>query len=233
MMGKFILASALACALAAPLAAQSQPGGSSETGTLITRPPAVYQGETTADARETVRQFGMCSLRRSPTLSEQLLDVPVDTPQFTKLLNRIAADECLSYGELRIPFQLLRGAIFEAFYSRRFGRDFRADLKSVPSFNYTAGYARPLSEDAANTISLAIVADCVVRTDPAPARQMIAARPGSPSEIEAIGLIAAKLPGCVPPKQKLRFSRSVIRAATAEALYRLSTMARSAGGVAK
>ena len=130
-----------------------------------------------------------------------------------------------------MPYQLIRGSLFEAIYSRKFGRDFQADLKAVPSYDYAKGYARPLSAEAANTISLAIVADCVARTDSAPARQLIASRPGTPFESEAIGLIAAKLPGCVPPNQKLRFSRSVIRAATAEALYRLSTMSRGSGAL--
>jgi len=36
-------------------------------------------------------------------------------------------------------------------------------------------------------------------------------------------VVAKELPGCVPPKQTFRFQRSIIRAAIAEALYRLST----------
>ena len=45
--------------------AQSQPGGSSETGTLINRRAAQIQGESRADARLTSKRFGERSIVRS------------------------------------------------------------------------------------------------------------------------------------------------------------------------
>ena len=211
---------------AAVAAAQGQPGATYQTGTLITRAPASVEGTSTTAAREATRQFGECSLKDRPRLAKQVIDLPFDSPEFTKTLAQLVTDDCLASGELSMPRMLLRGALFEAIYKREFGRDYSADLKSVPPFNYAAGYSPPIPEEASNVIALAIVGDCVTRSDSASVRALVNSLPGTPAESKAISSVTRWLPGCVPPRLTVRFSRSVIRAAAAEALYRLSKQQR-------
>jgi hypothetical protein len=213
--------------MASPAFSQSQPGASPETGTLIRRDPAQIRGETTFAARMTLKEFGTCTVGRAPKVALAVVDLPYGTAAFDRALHRIADAECLSAGELVIPPYLMRGAIFEALYLREFGRGANPDVKSSPSFDYIAGYERPVSADAANTIALAIVGDCVTRTVPLAAHRLLTSLPGSQLESDSIAAIAHELPGCVPPKQTFRFQRSIIRAAVAEALYRLSSGRRT------
>ena len=210
--------------------AQSQPGGSSETGTLITSRPAEIRGATKVDARLTLRQFGNCTLRRTPQVAVQVINLPVDEAEFDKTIRRIASEDCLVDGDLHMPPSLLRGALFEALYLRDFGRAVAPALKGVPSFDYAQGYSRPLSPAAQNAIGLAVVADCVARTSPIAAHEFITSLPGSKLEDRAFTVVGRLLPGCVPPNQTFKFSRSVVRSSVAEAMYRLSGVARGQGG---
>jgi hypothetical protein len=216
------LSAVLLTALAAGASlAQSRGGGTSETGTLITRRPAEIHGETQLHPRLALEQFAACVIRRTPAASQRAIDLPVDTGEFDRTIRRLA--ECLAAGGLKLPRPLLRGAIFEALYLRDFGRDAKPDFKSVPTFNYAQGYTRPLSPAAQDAVGLAVVADCVARTSPVAAHELVTSIPGSPLEDRAMGAVARQLPGCVPPQRTFRFSRSVVRGAMAEALYRLSS----------
>ena len=209
--------------MASAAQSQSQMGATPETGSLIHRDPAQIRGETTFAARMTLKEFGTCTVGRSSKAALAVVNLPYGTSAFDKAINRLADVECLSTGTLIIPPYLMRGALFEALYLREFGRSANPDVKSAPSYDYMAGYHRPVEPDAANTIALAIVGDCVTRTVPLAAHQLLTRIPGSQLESDSIAVVAKELPGCVPPKQTFRFQRSIIRAAIAEALYRLST----------
>jgi hypothetical protein len=209
---------------------QSQPGATAETGSLINRrDPAQIRGETTLAARMTLREFGNCTVRRSPNATLAVVNLPFGTRAFDKAIHQVAQDECLSDGMLVIPQYLMRGAIFEALYLLEFGRDANPNpnLKSAPSFDYTTGYQRPVGPEAANAIALAVVGDCVVRTVPAASHRLLTSLPGSQLESDSISTIAHELPGCVPPNQTFHFQKSIIRAALAEAMYRLSNQNRT------
>jgi hypothetical protein len=209
--------------MASAAQSQSQMGATPETGSLIRRDPAQIRGETAFAARMTLKEFGTCTVGRSAKAALAVVDLPYGTSAFDKAINRLADVECLSSGTLIIPPYLMRGALFEALYLREFGRNANPNVKSAPSYDYMAGYDRPVEPDAANTIALAIVGDCVTRTVPLASHQLLTSIPGSQLESDSIAAVAKELPGCVPPRQTFRFQRSIIRAAVAEALYRLST----------
>jgi len=201
---------------------QTAPGATSETGTLITRRPASTFGRTTTDARRTTRQFGTCVIARSPKLAQQVVEAPVVTPNYSKMLNRLAADDCLGEGELRVPWLLMRTALFEALYVDQFGRGGPTDFKAVPSINHLAGYTGEIPGWAGNVIALARFGECLSRADPANARALLMNLPGSASENQSFAALTPRLGGCVLKGEKLTFSRSVIRGAVAEGMYRLS-----------
>ncbi len=214
--------------------AQSGPGETLDTGSLIKRGnPAEIRGESTTAARLTLKEFGMCTVQRRPARALAVIDLPVDTAEASRAIRGLASEDCLADGELRMSQSLLRGAIFEALYLREFGRDAKFNLQKAPAFDYAAGYSRPLSPQAIQSVGLAIVGDCVARTAHGAARELIASIPGSALEGSAIAVVARHLPGCVPPRQTFRFSRTIIRSSMAEALYRLSTTARRTAGASR
>jgi len=217
-----VVLAAMAAASSTLASAQSQAGATSETGTLITRRLAQVHGETTLEARKTLREFATCAVASRPGVAEAAIDQAVDTKQYRQELIDVSNEDCFSSGEMQMPAELLRGALFEAMYLHEFSDGPKGGLNATPTFDYSASYSKPLSEEAQNTVGLAIVGDCVTRTAPGKVHDLLNTIPGSPGEDAAIGEVARILPGCVPANKTFHFSRSVIRGSVAEAILRLS-----------
>ena len=211
--------------VASPVSAQSTMGSSPETGSLIKRRAAQVNGTTKTDARRTTREFGVCVLRRFPKYGERVALEPVHTDEYDKLLKRMLIDDCLSGGsaaELSFPLNVARSAVIEALYVEEFGRSGPTEFSQVPPIDYLAGYPENLPGNARNTIALARFGDCVSRKDPVNARALAVSNPGSPEEIQRLRFLGPSFNGCVIQGEKLTFSRSVIRGAVSEGLFRLS-----------
>ncbi len=202
--------------------AQSQLGATSETGTLISRRAASVNGRATTNARMTTRDFGQCVVARSPTTSEQIVRLAYGQPEYKRLMRTLMVNECLSTGELTLSHELARASVFEALYLRDFGRRGPADFRQVPSIDYLGGYIMPLSADAINVIALGRFGDCVVRANSQGARTLVLSVPDSTVEQLALSSLTSQLGPCVPKGVQVRFSRSVLRGAVSEGLYRLS-----------
>lgn len=212
---------ALICA-AAPALAQ-------ETGTLITRRPASVEFDTREGARNTMRQFGDCTVARSRISAKRLIDSPADSPEYERRVKFITKEECLGAGTLVFPFTVLRGALFEALYRNEFGRSGPADFAATPAFDYRGGYSGALSPLAASTVAIGRFGDCVARADGAAARDMLLSQPETTDEKAALKRIKPKLSGCVVQGQTTKFSPSMLRSAIAEGMYRLSTSGQTSG----
>ena len=225
--GGDVMRIAMAAALAAILAPASAAAQSSspETGSLITPRAAQIHGTTVTDARRTTRGFGVCVVKRFPKYGERLAVEPVHTPEYDKLLKRVTIDDCLSTGELRLPWNVIRTTIIEALYLNRFGRGGPTDFSQVQPINYLAGCPAELKGNARTVVALAKFGDCVGRKDPVNARGLVLSIPGSSDEAQRLRFLSPSFNGCVVQGEKLTFSRSVIRGAVVEGLYRLSQAA--------
>jgi hypothetical protein len=180
-----------------------------------------------------MQQFAVCAAKRSPGKLEIALNTPVggEGSAYARLMSDLADDECIGgWAELRIPYVVMRGALFEATYDRVYGRSGPTDFKAVPTINYLAPYGAELNAEAANAIALARFGDCVSRADATNARKLMVTIPESAAELAAISELAPKFAACIPQGRTISFSRSVARGAIAEGLYRLS---RAAAGPAK
>lgn len=230
------VASALALAgTLAPTKASAQyqpgdPGGRPEAVYSPLEPAAApprtgdkvdVKGETAAHGREATVELAKCILKRHRSAAKNLIELSADSSVVVPELTRLAR-ECLASGELRIPPLLLRGALFEELYKQEFEEAGSQDLSKAPPIDYLQGYQQPLSEASKQALAMSFVGDCLVRADTSSARLMVASIPGTAKEHRATGAIAARLPQCIPQGQTIRFSRSFIRAAVSEALYRLS-----------
>jgi hypothetical protein len=227
---KLIVAVATAIIVPAyPALAQSSMGSTPETGSLITRRAAQISGSTTTDARRTTREYGECVLRRFPKYGERIAIEPVHTEEYEKMLKRMVIDDCLSVGELSFPLNIVRSAVIEALYFNKFGRSGPTDFSNVPAIDYLADYPAEVPGDARTVLALAKFGDCVGRKDSVNARGLIVSIPGSADETQRFRFLSPSFNGCVVQGEKLTFSKSVIRGAVAEGLYRLS---RAASGTA-
>ena len=216
----FAVAGLLICPAIA--SAQSQPGAGSETGSLIKRAPAVVvDGRSLTAAREATRQFGACVVSRRPVFAVRVMQMPVDDPEFSKLMKRLASDECMADGSLTVPILLFRTAVFEAAYLKEFGKSPPEDLKLAPVVDYTVGYSAPLTSTAAVTIALGRMGDCVARADSKAAHFLVTSRPGTALENDAFSVLLKPLPACVVKGETVRISKPVVRGAIVEALYRI------------
>lgn len=208
-----------------PASAQSS---SPETGSLISRRSAQIHGTTQTDARRTTREFGTCVLKRFPKYGERLAVEPVHTADYDKLLKRVTIDDCLSTGELRMPWNAARSAIIEALYIDKYGRSGPTDFSQVAPIDYLAGYPAELPGKARTVIALTAFGDCVSRKDSINARALAVSIPGSAGEAQRFRSLSPSFAACVVQGEKLTFSKSVIRGAVAEGLYRLSSVAGEA-----
>lgn len=196
-----------------------------ETGSLITNRPA--GGATTGkkDARSISRHFAACTIRRGRGSAERYLATPVGAPGWERLQHLVLVDECLGTGELRLPFEVIRGALFEQLYLTDYKADPVADLTAVAPIDYAAGYSSPVSVQVGNAIALGQFGDCVARADSAGARNLLTSLPDSSGETAAVHRLMPRLGACIPAGRKITFSKSVLRAAVAEGLYRLTRAA--------
>jgi hypothetical protein len=219
---KLMAAAAIIAVPSYPGLAQSSMGSSPESGSLITRRAAQISGKTTTDARRTTRDYGVCVLKRFPKYGERVALEPVHTDEYEKLLKRMVIDDCLSVGELSFPLNVVRSAVIEALYINEYGRSGPTDFSQVPPIDYLAGYPSELPGNARTTLALAKFGDCVSRKDSMNARALAVSIPGSADETQRLRFLSPSFNGCVIQGEKLTFSKSVIRGAVSEGLYRLS-----------
>jgi hypothetical protein len=129
-----------------------------------------------------------------------------------------------------MPWNGVRTAIIEALYIDRYGRNGPANFSQVPPIDYLAGYPAELPGNARTIVALGRFGDCVSRKDPVNARALAVSIPGSSNETQRFRLLSPSFSGCVVQGEKLTFSKSVIRGAVSEGLYRLSRAADQAAG---
>lgn len=211
-------------AMTAKLSAQAS--GSMETGSLITNHPAGGYGTIGKDARLISRRFVECTLRRGRRSAELYLAAPIGSADQARLQRQVLVDDCLGAGELSLPTDVIRGALFEQLYLLEYRAAPPTDLSTVPAIDYTVGYSAPLTARAINGIALAQFDDCVARADAGHARDLLISLPDSTGETAAVGGLMSHLARCIPQGRTIHFSRSVLRAAIAEGLYRLERAAR-------
>ena len=202
--------------VAAPLSAQM-------TGTLRPIAPASVDGNSRDAAREAMRQFGNCALRKSPGFVAKALQVPLDSPEYDRWIRRVANDECLGTGTMKFSVPTMRGALFEASYILYFATNGPTDFTAVGPIDYVRSYGRTAA--ALRAAALAQFGDCVARADGANARALVLAPPASGSETAAISALRPRLTGCVEKNVEMNFDRSAFRAAVTEGLYRLTQAA--------
>lgn len=186
-------------------------------------------------ARQVTDDFAKCLVVSRQRAVDRLLTIPAVGTGQGDWAKGFDIDSCLKpagYGEvkLRMPFPVLRGAVFRALYVR----DRRAPPPGDPVA--TAGNAPTLPDwsadiasvsnvDPAETqtyISLRNFAACVVIAKPAAVHELLLAKTGFAPENAALAQVTPAISGCLPTGETLRINKQVMIGLLAEAAYRLS-----------
>lgn len=179
-----------------------------------------------AAARVVLQKFAEClNARRTGTVA-RFFSLPVDTEEYKKMESGLfvnVGDTCLSgSGEFQFSDGLLRGALFEAAYRKRF----RAKVPAIApprSLNSAAAiYDQPLSSAASRQLNLQSFSECVVAADARSARELILSSPETGREAGAIANLSTKMGPCLAAGQKGGFSKTSLRGLIAEALFQMS-----------
>ena len=198
------LALALACV---PMIAVGQ-SAVAQTGSILpdyTARPSERSVSPADQARQTMNDYAVCIVHARVAAVQKALSLANDAKVDEALAN-LANRECLMRGELRMPRQLLRGAVYRALYLRDFGRS-----PPAPS----ASDAAPTGESMFEQFG-----SCVNTADASDVREFVMSVPATKREAAALSALGPALGRCIAPGNQIRFSRAVLQGVLAEAAYR-------------
>jgi hypothetical protein len=229
----WLISLALAAALQSlPAQAQSE----SRIGSNIPAPAAAdYPDEPGLSqidrARIVSNNFGRCVVARYRKKADALVARRLFGKDLLASLKRVTTSECLNNVELTIPTELMLGSVFRALYVRDFGQQPPA-IQPQP-VDFRVFIAAPDAPEVQNHLALASFAGCVVRSDLVNSRNYLFSTPGSKNETAALNALAPQFNQCLPKGAQIKFSKSVMSAILAEALYREAQPATVPSGGAK
>ena len=215
------------------LAALAVPASAQETGTLLGYSAAQVDVRGKNSARQTMQQFGACLVQRQRGRAERFAALPTDSDEYLSLNKRLyqtMGDDCLSSGDLGFSSEIFRGSVFDALYAANFRAGGPVDLTSITTSNYAALYKSPLSPASVQVLALENFGECVARSDPANTRALVLARPDTDIESNAFAALSPRFNGCIVKGEVIKFSKTILRSALSEGLYRLSMAALAAKG---
>lgn len=212
-----------ACFGAGQASAQTGSQTEVETGSQIARPapaemPRYIKPKDSDAARQVASAFGVCVVRSHRTAAERALAMPSFGKNTWHALYSLADERCLKSGELMMPPELMRGSLYAALYAI----DYRADpsVQITTPVDYSPDVVGADPAAGQNYLALHNFADCVVRADTATSRVLVLSPASSAAESENFARLTPRLSGCIVQGQTITFSKAVLSAVLAEALYR-------------
>ena len=210
-----ILVAAALMSGASPALAQS------ETGTRLGGRPAQLpdRGSDVDRARIWMERYAACIVRRNPKRVGEVLEGQVgeDGPMLKLIEGNY--DECLSTGGgaegISMARRLLRGALYA-------DRVTSLASRIGPVLPAAGPITYPQPGQASSQVALVRFGECVGRAEPVAALGFVAARAASEGEKTNLQLLRPHLAGCIAAGQTIQLSASVLEAALAEAIWRMT-----------
>lgn len=182
-----------------------------------------YTAASRKDAERTMADFARCEVKSSDGRAAALAFGREVAGTPSTYAQRLIKSRCARGGtQMRLNPELFRMSIFPALYSRDFGKASLPDFAAMPPTDFAREFDGTPSQE---TLTLRNFGDCVVRRDAANSRAVVLSTLYKPEEATAFTALQPAMAQCVPQGQQLRFSRSVLRGAIGEALYKLTVAA--------
>lgn len=197
--------------------------GAQETGTLLPHRAAQMPGRGPLAARITMEGYAACIVDRSGGRARKLIDLPVNSPDYGMTLRNMydSVDDCMSDGQLSMSSNLLRGGMFIALYMREYKKNAILFLPAEVDSGYRALYGDQVPDEVYSSLALEQFGECVSRADVAQARSLVLSSPGSEQETQAVRALM-RFSSCIPHGETIELSKTTVKGAVAEGLYRLT-----------
>lgn len=174
-------------------------------------------------ARALTSKYADCLVEKSRSFVERYLATNSGSSASMQLGRRLANADCVKGdGALQMPEPVFRGALYNALYRKDFGLYGAVDFKDVSSLATALPEKERGNEDVRAAFALQSFAECVVRGNPSAARELAVADIASAPESEAFAKLKPGFVACVTKDYTVAFSRTVLRGALVEMLYKLS-----------
>ena len=176
-----------------------------------------------------VLRGAVCLAERDEEAATSLLDsAPYSNEERDQAVRALrAAERCLRRRErIATSVLVLRGALAEAMYERRFAEPPAPRDPPLAGAAFFRAEAATTRDDAAALAPAYDLALCTAARRPDLARALLATEPGAPDEAAALEPLNPVFVECVTPGTTLNVDRAGIRAILAESLYRWSVVQR-------
>lgn len=213
-----LLVSTIALSLSTVAVAQTE----TRLGSRIARPkpaePDYFSKLPDAErARSMVDDFSRCTLQYDAEGVDEALALVPETSGSNNALGKLAKPRCLRNATLKMPPALLRGSLFRAKVLREFADE--PIVFADESFDVASLVSDLNSDDSKRFVAMQGFASCVVRADPENVALFVVEEAGSKAEDEALQFVIPDLGPCLSEGLELGFSKSMLSAILAEALY--------------
>lgn len=178
-------------------------------------------GATTTKARATLAGYATCLVDFNIKGVKEAVSLFPAGPQFAAAMKNLAVDRCLEESQLKFTPLSLRSGLFVALYRKQYRR--QAPPLAPTDIDYAAEARGADEESATSYANLRKYISCVVRQDPALAREVVLSTVGSKREEELYGALYQQLSLCLQQDSEVEFSKMTITGLIAEVLYRLSS----------
>ncbi|WP_294323048.1 hypothetical protein [uncultured Sphingomonas sp.] len=174
-----------------------------------------------AQARRTLAEFARCTVDRRSAEVSVIAAQPAEKLSDSRFM-KIADDECLSSGQMRMRPLLMRAALFVELYRRRDQAERRGAAWAVPAvaFDERAAVAGAATGGLALEVGLLSFASCVIRHDAEAAKAVVLKPTASKEQDAAFAALAPHLGQCLPSGQNVKLSKPILEGALGEVLYR-------------
>jgi hypothetical protein len=169
-------------------------------------------------ARYTLNAYASCLVHLNRKGVEATLKIPVGTKASDDAEVKLSVDDCMGTGELKMDGSLLRGALYRALYRTDFWRN--PPTLSAEGLDYARDMGPGL--DTSQYVALRQYGECIVRADPADARNVMLSATATATEHDALLRLSPTFSTCLAKGSQIKFSKPTLLGLLAEVMYRLS-----------
>jgi hypothetical protein len=208
---------------------------------------------STKEVRAVTHSYAQCVVKRQPTRAAAAIRENLDNAILLRKYPQLIVSDCLrrSPGEvltMRFTGDLYRYALADALVNREFPGSNAPDISRTARLDHRDPGAPPLAvnrkgkklsakkyqaaleqhQKAGGFAYLSRYGECVVRSAPAAAKELLRATPDSAEETARFKALSLALSTCLPEGQTLKFGKVTLRGTIAVNYYRLAVAARAA-----
>jgi hypothetical protein len=182
----------------------------------------------TQTSEKMMAEFTHCLAKHRPNQALAYLGTLPENKNIAKARKPMMEKQCLGRQSfnltiLELDDNLLRAALFDALYSKRYTSVVSADLSKLPPANY-AQELNASAEQLPKVINFQRkFGDCVVRQAVKEAHALISTPIWGDGEESKIAAVTPAMQRCLPPTANIKFSKTLLRGMLAESLFKFNS----------